>query len=502
MMIRQYVIFATDGFIHLPAGPIFCATGRLDTRPIYVFGFTGGLFKVTDPDTNNVEYYDETLDPTVAANWPAFIQKKGTAIIPAPMIWGEQDDKIYITLINLGMKFRPDIRDFHTIHLHGAHVATQLDGFPETSFGVPMWMDTTMAPPMITYLFRPEHPGTYMYHCHVEAAEHVQMGMYGALVIYPSMNSLVDNGITQDFPGGTWRLNGVPQPQIPVTATNRSFAYNDISTFYDKEYVMLLSDVDSIWHHAVQKASFFPAFKFKADYWLVNGRCFPDTLNKHPLTPPVTADPNVRQLNYESYVHIKTNDKFLLRMINMGYRVVPWHIHGWHFTVIGKDAHISPFLPIAASLGMTGMHEFQNMGFTLNIASGETFDLLLSADDKRALYRDYIVNGDATAGFGNPPAVPFVPLDSLCAQMAAIQAVDPGAIFDIPYSPIPAAPVACPPDTITSIDICNQPPGDPNDNFFPQFYPMHNHDDYTVTNKGLYPGGQLTIIQTDAPEDL
>src|SRR5665647_548025 len=386
MMIRQYVIFATDGFINLPAGPIFCATGRLDTRPIYVFGFTGGLFKVTN-GTGNVEYYDETLDPTVAANWPAFIQKKGTAIIPAPMIWGEQDDKIYITQINLGMKFRPDIRDFHTIHMHGAHVATQLDGFPETSFGVPMWMDTTMAPPMITYLFRPEHPGTYMYHCHIEASEHVQMGMYGALVIYPSIDSLAANGITQDSPGGTWRLNGVAQPQIPVTATNRNFAYNDISTFFDKEYVMLLSDVDSIWHHAVQTASFFPAFKFKADYWLVNGRCFPDTLNKHPLTPPVTADPNVRQLNYESYVHIKTNDKFLLRMINMGYRAVPWHIHGWHFTVIGKDAHISPFLPIAASLGMTGMHEFQNMGFTLNIASGETFDLLLTADDKRALYR-------------------------------------------------------------------------------------------------------------------
>jgi hypothetical protein len=84
-MIRQYVIFATDGFINLPAGPIFCATGRLDTRPIYVFGFTGGLFKVSD-DIGNVEYYDQTLDPTIAANWPDFILKKGTAIIPGPMI--------------------------------------------------------------------------------------------------------------------------------------------------------------------------------------------------------------------------------------------------------------------------------------------------------------------------------------------------------------------------------------------------------------------------------
>jgi hypothetical protein len=35
--------------------------------------------------------------------------------------------------------------------------------------------------------------------------------------------------------------------------------------------------------------------------------------------------------------------------------------------------------------------------------------------------------------------------------------------------------------------------------FFPQFYPMHNHDDYKVTNNGIYPGGALTLIQADAP---
>lgn len=500
MNIRHYVLFATDGFINLPAGPTPCLTGRLNTRPIYVFGFVGGLFKITDAVSSDVQYYDETLDPTIAANWPAFLQLKGSATIPAPMIWGEQDDKIYITLINLGMQFRPDLTDFHTVHMHGAHVASQLDGFPESSFGVPVWMDSSSAPPMATYLFRPEHPGTYMYHCHIEAAEHVQMGMYGALIIYPSMAGLQDNGISQD-PDGTWRLNGVTQPQIPITATNRNFAYNDISTFFDKEYVMLLSDIDSKWHHAVQTGSFYPASRFKADYWLINGRAFPDTLNKHHLTPPETADPNVRQINYESYVHIKTGQNFLLRMINLGYRAVPWHIHGWHFTIVGKDANVSPFLAIAASMGMTGMHEWQNRGFTANIASGETYDLLLTADDKRPLYRDYIVNGDAIAGFGNPPGVPFVPLSSLCSQIAAIQNIDPDAIFDIPFSPDPDQPVDCPPETITVIDICEQAPGDPNDNFFPQFYPMHNHDDYTVTNKGLYPGGQLTMIQTDAPDD-
>ena len=37
---------------------------------------------------------------------------------------------------------------------------------------------------VIVYMFSPKQPGTYMYHCHQEADIHVQMGMYGALVIY------------------------------------------------------------------------------------------------------------------------------------------------------------------------------------------------------------------------------------------------------------------------------------------------------------------------------
>lgn len=53
---------------------------------------------------------------------------------------------------------------------------------------------------------------------------------------------------------------------------------------------------------------------------------------------------------------------------------------------------------------------------------------------------------------------------------------------------------------INYIQVCMQNSCDNNDNFFPQFYPMHNHDDYKVTNNGKYPGGQLTLIQTDAPD--
>ncbi|HWT74793.1 MAG TPA: multicopper oxidase domain-containing protein [Mobilitalea sp.] len=496
MTIRHYVLLATDGFIDLPTTKELCpATDTL--QKTYVFGFVGGLFQVLEDD--KITYEDNSLNWKDPANWNKLWAMQTTASIPSPIIWAEQGDHLYITLINLGMPVA-QINDPHTIHLHGAHVATQIDGFPESSFAVPMWIGPSQMPPTATYYFLPEHPGTYMYHCHVEASEHVQMGMYGALVIYPSVESLEAASIEMDH-CGHWRYKGEVQYQIPRYASHRQFAYNNIQTFFDKEYVMLLSDLDLKWHQTVQTAFqtglAFNDADFKPNFWLVNGRAFPDTLLPHPQTPPIGSDPNVAQINYESYVHIKTDDKFLLRMINMGYAVVPWHIHGWHFTVIGKDAHPSPFLTISEMLDEMSMHsghkhtmdmnqDMMEMGFTETIGSGETHDLLLTADNKEPLYGRYIFEGQDM-------------IPSLCEQMSAIQAIDPALIANVPTQPVSCKNT----QTVNYVSLCAK------HEFFPQFYPMHNHDDYKVTNTNTlatpafsnYPGGQLTMIQTDAPSD-
>lgn len=477
MSVRHYVLFSTDGFINLPTNSEICPDLE-DLTPIYVFGFVGGLFKVDNKIIN------PRLNWQNPQNWAKYKCLKGTATIPSPMIFGEVDDDIFITLINLGMRHRLDLTDFHTVHIHGAHVATQIDGFPETSFGVPMWEKTKECPPVATYYFKPMHSGTYMYHCHVEASEHIQMGMYGSLVIYPSMKSLNEAGIRKNK-SGKWYFNGRLQRHIPSTATNRNFAYENVCTYFDKEYVMLLSDIDSTWHNSVLTDSDFNPVDYNPDYWLVNGRAFPDTLYPHQLTSS-ESNSDTGELNYESYVHVKTGEKFLLRMINMGYQVVPWHIHGWHFMVAGKDANINQFLKLNALLNIKeAKDELHEMGFTASIAAGETYDLIISTDDKRGEYKNYIDKGF--------PGIPY-----LCSQLKSLWQDDPSSIFDIPTEP-----VKCPnPTFINYLQICAQGRDDPNDNFFPQFYPMHNHDDYKVTNNGVYPGGQLTFIQVDAPDKV
>jgi FtsP/CotA-like multicopper oxidase with cupredoxin domain len=215
-----------DGFVKMADG-----------ADVYTFGF-----QTADPD-------------------PLLIWQNGRlgAEFPAPTIWAKEGQHLYLTLSNIGMIMRPDLFDPHTIHFHGfPNAASVFDGEPMASFGISQNSS-------ITYFYDLQEPGTFMYHCHQEASEHMQMGMLGNLYILPAQDDLPDGTALGAF----------------IHHAGYKYAYDDGdgSTYYDAEVAIQISGFDPVFHDAdlgIQP----PPFATMVDvYPLLNGRGYPDTVN-------------------------------------------------------------------------------------------------------------------------------------------------------------------------------------------------------------------------------
>ncbi len=223
--------------MHLTSGDGFISMA--DGRTLYSFGFAD----VTTKAANDV-----TLD-TLNANFAA------------PSIELQQGKDFYLTLTNVSMAMRPDLFDPHTVHFHGFPQAAPLfDGMPEGSFGVNMGSS-------FTYYYKLNDPGTYMYHCHQEATEHMQMGMLGNLYVRPAQDGVLKNYQGKDY---------------------TRFVYNDGdgSTGYDVVKSLQLGSMDHVFHELHLAVQPLPFKNMKDTYAMINGRGYPDTVNPAALPAP------------------------------------------------------------------------------------------------------------------------------------------------------------------------------------------------------------------------
>ncbi len=181
---------------------------------------------------------------------------------------------------------------------------------PELSISVPIGRD-------FTYYYRPHDPGTYMYHCHFEDVEHVQMGMTGVVYVKPILNTQVSGG---------------------------PFAYNHTSTAYDRDYTFMLTELWVEAHYRDAHIQTTDWTEFKPSFWLMNGRAYPDTLmpSSNPLdnVEPPSSDGaySLRYNPISSVVAGKAGEKVLLRIANLGYQHHAMTLNGIPMRVIAKDA--------------------------------------------------------------------------------------------------------------------------------------------------------------------
>ena len=272
--------------MHLTAGDGFISMA--DGRTLYSFGFA---------DVSSKPAADVMLD-SLAANFAA------------PTIELQQGNDFYLTLTNVSMAMRPDLFDPHTVHFHGfPQQPPVFDGMPEGSFGVNMGSS-------ITYYYKLNDPGTYMYHCHQEATEHMQMGMLGNLYVKPKQDGI---------------LSGEPNPASISTIKNSKkllgYVYNDgdASTGYHVAKALQLGSMDHVFHELHLGVQPLPFKNMKDTYPMINGRGYPDTVNAAPLDPPtekadyLLAQNKVAESSQpiNALVTAKKGERILLRLSNL-----------------------------------------------------------------------------------------------------------------------------------------------------------------------------------------
>jgi FtsP/CotA-like multicopper oxidase with cupredoxin domain len=294
-------LWATDGYVSLPGRRVS------DGKGLYVFGFGG------------VESGEEFWKPR------RLIRKyKGKVTWPSPIIGVPKDVELYITLTNLGLEVRPDLDDAHTIHWHGFRNPNAVfDGVPEVSISVPPARD-------FPYFYVPRDEGTYMYHCHFEDVEHVQMGMDGIVYIE------ADNGNVYDFDDG--------------------------ATAFARQFALLLNEVDTTPHDNLEAVQEFVWTDYKANYWVINGRSYPDTVVRDQdlgSTDFAESQPD------SSLIQLNTGEIGLLRFANLGYEQHTMQLLGIPMTVVGQDA------------GYLGDQSYQTS--SIYIGPGEARDVLITA---------------------------------------------------------------------------------------------------------------------------
>jgi FtsP/CotA-like multicopper oxidase with cupredoxin domain len=234
---------------HLSAGDGFISMA--DGTSLYSFGFADVSSKAAD----------KVMLDSLAANFAA------------PTIKLKQNQDFYLTLTNVSMAMRPDLFDPHTVHFHGfPQQPPVFDGMPEGSFGVNMGSS-------ITYYYKLNEPGTYMYHCHQEATEHMQMGMLGNLYVEPAQDALTARTFSNGF---------VHTPWDELKKTGKRYVYNDGdgSTGYDVAYPLQLSSMDHVFHTLHLGVQPLPFKDMKDTYAMINGRGYPDTINPDKLPAP------------------------------------------------------------------------------------------------------------------------------------------------------------------------------------------------------------------------
>lgn len=308
----------------------------------------------------------------------------------------------------------------------------------------------------VSYSFVADQPGTYHYHSGSNPSLQVDMGLVGALIVRPT-------GFN---------------PSAPASRK----AYAQAGTTFDREFLFLLTEMDAVIHDKVfsQVQAGQPidvdTSAFFANMWFINGRNAPDTL----LAAGIPWLPN-QPYNAAPIMH--PGDTVLVREINAGRDLHPFHHHGAHMLPIARDGRV---LESAAGAGP----DLAAPDFTIRTIPGQTMDLTFEWTGKNLGWDIYGTSDGHTCV---PDSGGFSPTKEWCADhgkpFPVILPNQQDVAFGEYYSGTPY---------LGKFGVLPQGhPGLSENGGY--FHIWHSHTEKEITTNNVFPGGMKTFLIIEAP---
>ena len=198
---------------------------------------------------------------------------------------------------------------------------------------------------LVTYRFTAGSPGTRAYYSGTQSDLQVEMGLYGAIIVLPgNVPPACTSPAIRSNLFGVAGYAGNQESDFRLADA----AYDSPRTCYDREYLFQFSEMDPNIHaQALAQVNAragctagaagcsleVPTEPYHPAYFMINGRSMPDDMDpnyavQYPHQP------------YNGNPHMHPGELVLLRIIGQGRWQHPFHEHGNHVRILGRDGNL------------------------------------------------------------------------------------------------------------------------------------------------------------------
>jgi FtsP/CotA-like multicopper oxidase with cupredoxin domain len=203
----------------------------------------------------------------------------------------------------------------------------------------------------VTYTFTAGSPGTRAYYSGTQSDLQVEMGLYGVIIVLPNATN------APTCPAHNLHAGVTGSPAVLAAGGESDFrlsptgaAYHVAGSCYDREYLFQFSEMDSNIHaQALAQVTAtagctagaagcsleVPTEPYHPSYFMINGRSMPDDMDPN-YAPEYPHQP------YNGNPHMHPGELVLLRIVGQGRWQHPFHEHGNHVRILGRDGNLIP----------------------------------------------------------------------------------------------------------------------------------------------------------------